>query len=232
MTSILLINPNTSARSTEMMLAVAKPLLPAGVVLRGIGAARGADMILDEAALAVAETEVVRIGMEAHGGRDAVVVAAFGNPGAHRLRELLPMPVVGIGEAAMREAASGGRRFGVATTTPGLVRSIEAGVRHLGLEADFTGVRVPADRDPLALATNPADQYDELALAATRCIELDGAEVVVIGGGPLSDAAVRLRQHLQVTIIEPVPAAIRQILGCLPNLPRSHADTSTCSSRR
>ncbi len=132
----------------------------------------------------------------------------------------------------MREAASGGRRFGIATTTQGLVRSIEAGVRHLGLEAGFTGVRVPAGRNPRALAANLADQYNELALAATRYIELDGAEVVVIGGGPLSDTAVRLRQHLQVTIIEPVPAAIRQVLGCLPNLPCLHPDNSTCSSGR
>ena len=232
MKSILLINPNTSARSTEMMLAVAKPLLPAGVALRGIGATHGADMILDEAALAVAETEVVRIGTEAHQGSQAIVVAAFGNPGAHRLREMLAMPVVGIGEAAMREAAAGGRRFGIATTTPDLVRSIEAGVRHLGLEAGFTGVRVPAGRDPLALAAIPADQYDELAQAAARCIDLDGAEVVVIGGGPLSDTAVHLRQRLQVTIIEPVPAAIRQVLGCLLNPPRLCPDTSTRSSRR
>ncbi len=150
MKSILLINPNTSARSTEMMLAVAKPLLPAGVALRGIGAAHGADMILDEAALAVAETEVVRIGTEAHPGSQAIVVAAFGNPGAHRLREMLAMPVVGIGEAAMREAAAGGRRFGIATTTPGLVRSIEAGVRHLGWKpvSPACGFRPAVTRSP------------------------------------------------------------------------------------
>ena len=215
MTSILLINPNTSAHSTEMMLAVARPLLPAGVALRGIGAARGAPMILDEAALAEAEVEVVRIGWAERGGSDAVIVAAFGNPGADKLRKLLPVPVLGIGEAAMREASAGGRRFGIATTTPGLVRSIEAGVRRLGLDDGFTGVRVPTDRDPLALAANPADQDDELALAATLCIELDGAEAVVIGGGPLSDTATRLRRRFQTTIVEPVPAAMRLVLGAL-----------------
>ncbi len=163
--------------------------------------------------------------MEEHQGSHAVIVAAFGSPGAHRLRKTLSIPVSRTGEAAIQEAAVGGRRFGVATTTPGLVRSIEAGVRRLGLDAAFTGVRVPANRDPLALAANPADQYDELALAATRCIELDGAEAVVIGGGPLSDMAPRLRQRLQTTIIEPVPAAIRQVLGTL-------ARTTTSPLRR
>ena len=219
MTSILLINPNTSARSTEMMLAVARPLLPAGMALRGIGATRGVGMILDEAALAEAEAEVLRIGAAERQGSDAVIVAAFGDPGARTLRGLLRNPVMGIAEAAMREAAAGGRRFGIATTTPGLVRAIEAGVRRLGLEAGFTGVRVPPDRDPLALAANPADQYDTLALAATRCIELDGAEAVVIGGGPLSETAARLRRCLPATIIEPVPAAMRAVLAALAQPP-------------
>lgn len=215
MTAILLINPNTSARSTEMMLAVARLVLPPGIALRGIGAARGAAMILDEAGLAESEAEVVRIGLAEHQASDAVVVAAFGNPGTGTLRAMLSIPVIGIGEAAIREAASGGRRFGIATTTPGLVRSIEEGVRRLGLAAGFTGVRVPAGRDPLTLAADPADQDDELAAAATRCIELDGAEAVVIGGGPLSDTAARLRRRLQTPIIEPVPAAIQYLLELL-----------------
>ena len=217
--SIVLINPNTSSRSTAMMLAVARPLLPAGMALRGVGAVRGPGMILDEAALAESAAEVVRIGMAEHQGSDAVIVSAFGDPGAQELRTLLPVPVVGIGEAAIREAAFGGRRFGIATTTPGLVRCIEAGVRLLGLDVGFTGVRTPANRDPLALAANPADQYDELAQAATRCVELDGAEAVVIGGGPLSDTAARLRRRLQITIVEPVPAAMRQVLEILASLP-------------
>ena len=212
MKRILLINPNTSARSTEMMLGIARLHVPAGVVLCGVCAARGADMIL---ALAVAKTEVVRFASQAHQGCDGVIVSAFADPGACRLRALLSVPVVGIGEAALREAAAGGRRFGIATTTPGLVRSIEAMVCRLGLDASFTGVRVPSGRDPLGLASNPAEQYDQLALAATRCVALDGAEVVVIGGGPLSDTAAGLRKSMQVAIIEPVPAAIRRMLARL-----------------
>jgi allantoin racemase len=69
------------------------------------------------------------------------------------------------------------------------VASIESGVRSLGLAGSFIGVRVPGN-DPVTLAANPADQDEALALAATQCIELDGAEAVVIGGGPLSDTIV------------------------------------------
>ena len=122
--------------------------------------------------------------------------------------------MVGIGEAAIREAAAGGRRFGIATTTPRLVRAIEASVRSLGLEGCFTGLRVPGT-DPLLLAASPAEQDAALALAATQCIELDGAEAVVISGGPLSATAARLRGRFHTEIVEPVPAAMRALLHAL-----------------
>lgn len=214
MTTILLINPNTSTRSTEMMLAVARPLLPPGITLRGATAARGPAMIVDEPALAAAAAEVVRIGRAEAAQVDAIVVSAFGNPGAAELREAVPVPVVGIGEAAVRAAAAHGARFGIATTTPGLVRSIETGVRDLGLGDRFSGVRVP-EGDPLALADDPPLQDQALAEAAIACFEQDGAQTVVIGGGPLSDAAARLRARFRDRIVEPVPAAIRLLLDQL-----------------
>ena len=211
MTTILLINPNTSARSTDMMVSVAQPLLPAGVSIVGTSATRGPAMILDEDTLADAAAEVVRIGTERAKDCAAIIVAAFGNPGASRLREILAIPVVGIGEAAIRDAACGGRRFGIVTTTPNLVRSIQAAVRDLGLAGSYTGVRVPAG-DPLAFAANPTAQDAALAEAASACIEIDGAEAVVIGGGPLSDTAARLRTRFTNAIVEPVPAAIQALM--------------------
>ncbi len=211
MTTILLINPNTSARSTEMMLSVARPLLPPGIILRSMTAATGPAMILDEAALAGSAEEVVRIGVAEAAQVDAIIVSAFGNPGAERLRTLLPIPVIGIGEAAILEAAADGSRFGIATTTPDLVRAIEACIRDLGLQGQFSGVRVP-DADPLALAADPEAQEEALAAAAIACIEQDGARTVVIGGGPLSDTAARLRRRFPTSIVEPVPAAVRLLL--------------------
>ena len=194
-----------------MMLTVARPLLVPGVTLRGLGAATGAAMIVDEAALVAGAAEVVRIGLAEAANADAIVVAAFGDPGVAALRVALGIPVIGIGEAAMREAAAGGRRFGIATTTPLLVRSIEAHVRGLGLGGTFTGVRVPVG-DPLTLAANPAEQEAALAAAARACIDVDGAEAVIVGGGPLSEAAARLQRWFGDAIVEPVPAAMRAVL--------------------
>lgn len=211
--SILLINPNTSERTTEMMLAVARPLLNKVVTIRGATATLGSPMILDEAALDASVDEVIRIALAEGHGATAIMVAAFGDPGVERLRVLLPLPVVGIGEAAIREAASGGRRFAIATTTPALVRAIHVKVGRLGLGHLFAGVRVPVT-DPLALASDPARQDEALAQLAAACIARDGAQAVVIGGGPLSESAARLNALYPGAIVEPIPAALRALGSC------------------
>ena len=46
-------------------------------------------------------------------GHDAVVIAAFGDPGLQALREVLPMPVTGLTEAALMSACLLGQRFSI-----------------------------------------------------------------------------------------------------------------------
>jgi Asp/Glu/hydantoin racemase len=214
MSVVLLINPNTSARSLAMMMEIASPLLPSGVALRGVSASCGPPMIVDETALDAAAAEVVRLGREAAPDVSAVIVAAFGDPGIDALRREVAVPVVGIGESSIVEAAAGDRRFGIATTPPGLIRAIEGMVDRLSLRRLFTGVRVP-DGDPLTFAADPFGQERALAQAVMDCFDVDGAAAVVIGGGPLSATARALRQRFGPGVIEPVPAAIRCVARLL-----------------
>jgi Asp/Glu/hydantoin racemase len=214
MITILLLNPNTSARSLDMMLAVAVEVLPPGIAIKGISAAHGVQMIVNEAELRASAAEVIRLGSRAAPDVSAIIVAAFGDPGVVALRNLVDVPVIGIGEASITEAASGGRRFGIATTTPALTRAIEDFVDQMALRHQFTGVRFP-NGDPLDLAANAQRQQAALAQLAEDCFELDGAEAVVIGGGPLSEAARAVRDRFGNRIIEPVPSAIRYVTRLL-----------------
>jgi len=211
MPTILLINPNTSARSLAMMMEIAAGHLPSGTDLRGVSSARGVPMIVNEDDLRASAAEVVRLGEAGASGVSAVIVAAFGDPGVGTLRRAIGIPVVGIGEASIFEAAADGRRFGIATTTPRLVRSIEAMVNKLSLGHWFSGVRVP-EGDPIRLAADVSLQEEALAQAVRDCFAVDGAEAVVIGGGPLSAAARALRDRFGTAIIEPVPASVRRAL--------------------
>ncbi|OZI23839.1 hypothetical protein CAL26_10510 [Bordetella genomosp. 9] len=215
MRPILLINPNSSEATTSMMHGILRAALPAAIAMASETAKRGAPMITTPADLAIAAEEVLRIGTERADEVSAIIVGAFGDPGLDALRAAVTIPVTGLGVASLRLAAEGGRRFGVATTTPGLGTSIAGAVERLGLTALFTGTRLAAS-DPLALASKPGQQEEELAQAVRACIEMDGAAAVVIGGGPLSAAAAKLAPRFTVPIISPVEAAaveVRRLLA-------------------
>jgi Asp/Glu/hydantoin racemase len=218
---ILLINPNTSVATTVMMVAIARACVPQGIAVRGATATRGPAMIatreeLDAAADAVVETAVseAEIAVTEGGELSGIIVGAFGDPGLEALRSGLYIPAVGICEAAMLEAAAGGRRFGIATVTPELVEPITARARDLGLAPLLTGIRLTPG-DPLALTADPARLQQCLADAVAQCFDADHAEAVIIGGGPLGQAAIALAPLFDRPIIAPIPAAVRRLVAMM-----------------
>jgi Asp/Glu/hydantoin racemase len=215
---ILLINPNTSRDTTAMMVAIARSCVPDGIGVTGATATRGPPMITTQVALVAAAAEVVEIGIREAAGVSGIIVGAFGDPGLETLRRNVSIPAVGICEAAMIEAAAGGRRFGVATVTPDLAAPITERARHLGLLHLFTGIRLTPG-DPLALTADPLRLQQHLAEAVATCFDDDHADAVIIGGGPLGQAATGLAQSFEQPIIAPIPAAIRRLVTMMRNRP-------------
>lgn len=208
---ILLINPNTSSATTRQMVAIARKVAPPGVEIIGVTASRGPQMILTAAELAAASPLVVEMGVATDAGIDGIIVGAFGDPGLAVLRQRVGKPVVGIAEASMLEASAGGRRFGIATTTPALVELIATRAGELGIGALYAGIRL-TQGDPLELVADPPRLVEALTEAVRRSIDEDGAEAVIIGGGPLGDAAIALAPRFRTPVIAPIPAAMRRVL--------------------
>ncbi|MFE1272849.1 aspartate/glutamate racemase family protein [Streptomyces sp. NPDC058758] len=221
MALVALVNPNTSGATTEMMAAIARRTLRPedGYDVRGVTVAAGPSMLVDEEALRASVRHVLDAADRLLAGPDgprvaAFVVSAFGDPGVEELRARTTVPVVGIAEAALREAGAEGRRFGIATTTPGLAAAIDARTARLGWSARYTGVRLTPG-DPRRLAASPEEMTERLAEAVDRCVREDGAEAVVIGGGPLGEAAEVLRHRFPVPVVGPIPAAAGEVLRLL-----------------
>ncbi len=211
---VALINPNTDKAITARMLAVARSAAGETMRIAGMTAPFGASLIVDEDDLARAAIAVYSFALALRGAFDGVIVSAFGDPGATALAGEVDCPVVGIGEAAVREAASGGRRFCIATTTPHLVASIERKVASLGLAGQFAGVVLTAG-DAKQVTNDPEVLEQELAAAVGRAADERGAQAVVIGGGPLADAARALTARGVVAVIEPIPAAVRRVAALI-----------------
>lgn len=212
MPNILLINPNSSQATTDMMVRIAQDNAPAGYTVVGATAANGPSMIVNEVELAAAAREVETTWRGVQAPHAGVIVSAFGDPGVAQVRDASwPTPVVGICEASMFEASEGGRRFGVATVTPDLVAAIDAKAHELGLGGLYTGVRLTPG-EPRALTADSAALEQALVRAVQACLE-DGAQAVIIGGGPLGQAALSLARLFDVPIIAPISAAVRRLSG-------------------
>lgn len=212
MKHIVLINPNTSAKTTAMMTGIARHYLPAGFFIEGMTAQRGAPMITDPEALAASENGVVEMGISQKNRAGGMIVSAFGDPGLQRLRMLLDVPVTGLCEASMLEAAEGGRRFGIATVTPQLADSFSIQAEKLRLGHAFVGNRLTCG-DPEQLAADPERLRTALETAVRECFELDGAEAVIIGGGPLGQAAEVLQHRFSAPVIAPIRSAVRLLVA-------------------
>lgn len=218
--TVLLINPNTSRPTTDMMVALAQACFQSlqrrDIQVRGLTAPEGPGMLtemeeLEQAAAMARDPQVLAQVQDA----DGVIVGAFGDPGLQALTERLTVPVIGIGQASMMLAARAGTPFGIATTTPGLKQAILDQVQRYGWSEQFSGLRLTPTA-PLDLAQAPDRQDQELADSVAACIEQDGARAVIIGGGPLAQSAQALQSRLAVPVINPIIAACELMAERLP----------------
>jgi allantoin racemase len=211
---VALLNPNTNTATTAHMTKIAQGLCPDGVEVEGHTMVLGPPIITNETALDAAARQVVRVGRGlSTAGVDALIVAAFGDPGLQDLRRWVDIPVIGIAEAGMAEAAAGGRRFSIITTTPDLEASILRSVRAYGHAEHLASLRI-SDGDAFVVMSDEARMRAALIAMAREC-QRDGAEALLLGGGPLARTATAVAAASALPIVEPVSAGLRQTLAAL-----------------
>ncbi len=206
---ILVANPNTTASVTERLLAVGRRAAAPGTELIGHTAPRGVPYVSSRAEAQIAGAVLLETIAEAGDTIDAVIVAAFGDPGLHAARELFDLPIVGYSEAAMLTALMLGRRFSVVTFASALEAWYAETIDLHGLTGRSAGVRC-ADRAFASLDGVQAEMEDRLVELARRAVEDDGADVVVLGGAPLAGLAARVRDRVPVPCVDAMVAAVKQ----------------------
>lgn len=141
----------------------------------------------------------------------AFVVACFSDPGIHSLRELLPCPVVGIGEAAMLTAMCYGQRIGVIAIAKSSIPRHYRYFTSLGILPRVAGER--------SLDMNVSELDDDsivLKKLVETAIELrdqDGASVIVFGCAGMASYRKRVEQKTGLPVIEPTQAAIAMLMS-------------------
>jgi Asp/Glu/hydantoin racemase len=210
--NILLLNPNTSADVTDLMLGVGRRVAAPGTTLVPCTAPRGVPYIATRAEAQIGGAIALEMLAERHHEVDAAIIAAFGDPGLFGARELFDMPVIGLAEAAMLTACMAGRRFAVVTFAQALGPWYEECVRAHGLWDRCAGIRMLGDA--FEKLSGVATENEELLVdLAKRTVIEDDADVLIFAGAPLSGLAARVASRIPVPVIDQVEAAVKQAEG-------------------
>ena len=158
---LLVINPNISASVTALIESEARRSASPGTHVTAATAPFGVAYIETRFEAMLAAHATAQVAAEQAEGHDAVVVAAFGDPGLLALRELLPMPVTGLTEAALMSACQLGQRFAIIAISTRIAAWYRDTVHAYGLLGRLAGIR-SLDRPLRDVASIQQDHRDAL----------------------------------------------------------------------
>jgi Asp/Glu/hydantoin racemase len=206
---LLLMNPNTSAEVTDLLAAAARGAVSPGTEIVPVTAHRGVPYIATRAEAAIGG-EVALEMLARHGhGADAIIDAAFGDPGLGALREMSTVPVVGMAEAAMLTACMLGARFSIVTFATALGPWYRECVAYHGLTDRLAAIRM-LDTPFRAIGDVQREKADLLVDLACRTVDQDHCDVVILAGAPLAGLAASVRDRIPVPVVDGAAAAARQ----------------------
>ncbi len=233
----LLLNPNTSPAVTARLLTYAQADLQArgraDVALQPCTATVGASYIATEASYALAAHgaldawaqalaahrsvggQVAHLGVPAQATPrpfDAILLGCFGDPGVWALREASGLPVVGLAEAAMVQAARHGR-FAIVTGGTAWAPMLQRLAAQLGLADALAAVHTVAPSGA-ELAAQPEAALKLLGQAGAQAAQ--GVDAVVLGGAGLAGMAAPLAHRLAVPLIDSASAGVAALLDEAP----------------
>jgi allantoin racemase len=151
-------------------------------------------------------------------GYDAAIVGCFLDPGVREAREIVNIPVIGVGEPTLCFAQLLGRKFAIVTVNdPKILKEFEIELKVYGMEGRIisNGIR-PISTPTLEVFTKGMEKPELVASdileKAKECVE-DGAEVVIVGCnglGPLCTVSNVVEvEDTHVPILDCVAVAIK-----------------------
>lgn len=204
---LLVVNPNTSESVSRLIAEEARRAASPGTEITMATAPFGVAYIETRFEAQIGAMAVAEVAAERCHAHDAVVVAAFGDPGLPGLKEALPVPVVGMTEAALMSACLLGRRFSIVAISRRITAWYRESVEQNGLLGRLASIR--SLQKPLhdigSVQEDHAERLRELCLAAA---EEDGADVVIVAGAPLAGLARSLKGELPVPVVDGVSSAV------------------------
>ncbi|SJM32263.1 aspartate/glutamate racemase family protein [Mesorhizobium delmotii] len=141
-------------------------------------------------------------------GFDGVITGCFADPGVDAARERVRIPIIGPGETALLTARMLAHHFSVITPLKETVPIAREQVRRIGIDPFVASIRPFGISVELIREGDPAT-VQSLVDLANRCIEEDGAELLVFGCASMSLLTDELQPRIGVPIINSVKLSLR-----------------------
>ena len=205
---ILLVNPNISDSVSDLIRSEAQRSASPGTEIEVLTAPFGVAYIETRFESLVGAYATAQVAAEHVHRFDAVVVAAFGDPGLTGLREVLPVPVTGMTEAALASAHLLGHRISIIAISQRIQAWYREVVDSYGFGSRLASIRA-LDRPLSAIGGVQEEHAQALKALAERAVAEDGAEVIILAGAPLAGLARSLHGQLPVPVVDGVSSAVR-----------------------
>jgi Asp/Glu/hydantoin racemase len=205
--NLLLINPNTSQSVSELIAAEARRAAAPGTQVSVLTAPFGVAYIETRFEALIGAYAAATLAAEHWRSHDAIVVAAFGDPGLAGLREALDIPVVGLTEAALMSACMLGQRFSIIAISRRIQAWYRETVQANGLADRLASIR-SLDQPLQDIGRVQEDHAERLQALCRSAVEDDGADVLIIAGAPLAGLARSIKDRIPVPVVDGVSSAV------------------------
>jgi allantoin racemase len=220
---LLVINPNISESVSQLIGDEARRAASLGTDITMLTARLGVAYIETRFEALIGAYATAELAAERSPGHDAVIVAAFGDPGVPGLREALDIPVVGLTEAALASACLLGHRFSIVAISRRITAWYRESVEQNGLIGRLASIR-SLDEPLRDIGTVQADHAARLRELCATVVDEDRADVIILGGAPLAGLARTIAGEIAVPVVDGVSSAVRHaetLVGLKPGSARA-----------
>jgi Asp/Glu/hydantoin racemase len=225
---LLVINPNITESVTQLIGAEAKRAASPGTAITMLTAPFGVAYIETRLEALIGGYASLLHVAEHVDGHDAVVIAAFGDPGVPAIREALDVPVVGMTAAALASASLLGQRFSVVAISRRITAWYRESIEGYGFAGRLASIR-SLDRPLRDIGNVQGEHGAALKEICMSCIKEDGADVIILAGAPLAGLARGIAGQIPVPVVDGVSSAVRHAES-LAALKPGAATAGSCSA--
>ncbi|KGE00055.1 Asp/Glu racemase [Achromobacter sp. RTa] len=208
---ITLVNPNSLAKVTEAIDRAVAPFRRLPLEFRCLTSADGPAGIQTQAEADASIAPLARLVRQEAAGTDAFIVACFSDPGLHGLRDLVPVPVLGIGECSVLTAMGMAARIGVIAIAGAAIPRHLRYFRAMGVADRICG-ELALDMKVSELADAEL-AFQRMAAVGRTLRDAHGADALIMGCAGMADLRGRLEDACGVPVVEPTQAAVGMAVG-------------------